>query len=235
MNSIKSVPAVLRNNGFRWYLFVYSIFLVAGLIILLTANYGDVVLFVNRFSQMEWDRTVDWITRIGLGSTMVIVALGFALYKLRYTMMMLFNLALVGLVTGVSKNLLFPHIVRPMKYFEPEAFHRMVRLYDYNLLHSFPSGHSITIFAMMSLLAYLSGKKSAGVLFVLVAVVVGFTRIYLLQHFFIDVYVGSVLGVICTLTTIWMGDHVVKLKARHFFQNPILISRLRRSLSAFFW
>jgi len=224
----------LENKGYRWYLIAYALFVFAGLIVLLSFHYGDVVLLVNKFSRMEWDRTADWITRIGLGSTMVIVSLGFALYKLRYTLMMLFDLALVGIVTGIFKNFLFPQIVRPMKYFEPEAFHRMVRLFDYNLLHSFPSGHSMTIFAMMSLLAYFSGKKMAGVLFVFVAIVVGLTRIYLLQHFFVDVYVGSILGVLCTMTTIWVGDYVVKLKARHFFQYPFLISRLRRSLT-FFW
>jgi membrane-associated phospholipid phosphatase len=235
MIALKNKPAVLQNKGFRWYLLTYSLFLLFGLVILLSVKYGDVVLFINGFSRMEWDRTADWITRIGLGSTMVIAALGFALYKLRYALMMLFNLALVGIVTGIFKNLLFPHIVRPLKYFEPEAFHRMVRLFDYNLLHSFPSGHSMTIFAMMSLLAYFSGKRAAGVLFVLIAVVVGLTRIYLLQHFFVDVYVGSVLGVLCTLTTIWMGDHVVRLNSRQFFEYPFLGSRLRRGLSIFSW
>lgn len=225
---------MLVNNGFRWYLLVYAVFLLAGLLLLLTVNYGDIVLFVNQYSRMEWDRTVDWITRVGLGSTMAIAALGFALYRLRYALMMLFNLALIGLLTGICKNLLFANIVRPLKYFEPEVFHRMVRLFDYNLLHSFPSGHSMTIFAMMSLLAYFSGKRLAGALFVLVALVVGGTRIYLLQHFFVDVYVGSILGVLCTVFTIWLGDYVVKLRSRKTFQSPIVFHQLRRGISLFF-
>ncbi len=226
---------VLENKGFRWFLLAYIFFLIAGLFVLALTSYGDVVLFINRFSRMEWDRTADWITRIGLGSTAVIVALGFALYKLRYTLMLLFNLALVGLLTGIFKNLLFSNIARPLKYFDPEAFHRMVRLFDYNLLHSFPSGHSMTIFAVMSLLAYFVGKKYAGLFFVYIAVVVGLTRIYLLQHFFIDVLAGSLLGIICTLTTIWLGDQVVKLNNRHLFENPFLVRQIRRSFSTFFW
>jgi len=225
----------LENNGLRWFLLSYIFFLIAGLFVLATTNYGDVVLYINQFSRMEWDRAVDWITRIGLGSTAVIVAIGFALYKLRYTLMILFNLALVGIVTGIFKNLLFPNVVRPLKYFEPEAFHRMVRLFDYNLLHSFPSGHSMTIFAMMSLLAYFADKKYAGVLFVYVAVIVGLTRIYLLQHFFIDVLAGSLLGLCCTFTTIWLGDYIIKLRSRHVFEHPFLVYQLRRSFSTFFW
>lgn len=223
------------NTGLRFFLFTYGCFLIAGLFLVAMTSHGDVVLFINRFSRIEWDRAVDWITRIGLGSTAVIVALGFALYKLRYTLMLLFNLALVGIVTGIFKNLLFPDLVRPLKYFEPEAFHRMVHLYDYNLLHSFPSGHTMTIFATMSLLAYLIGKKYAGVVFVFIAVIVGLSRIYLLQHFFIDVLAGSFLGILCTLATIWLGDYIVKLKSRQFFQYPFFISQLRRSFSTFFW
>ena len=235
MNRFKTEHNLFRNAGLRWYVFSYAVFLVGGFVILMTVHYGDVVLFINKYSRMEWDRPVDWITRLGLGSTAVIIALGFALYKLRYSLMMLFNLALVGVTTGIFKNLLFPNSARPLKYFDPEVFHRMVRLTDYNLMHSFPSGHSITIFAIMSLLAYFTGKKYAGVLFVFVALIVALTRLYLCQHFFVDVYVGSVLGLLCTFTTIWVGDYVVKLKNRYVFEYPVLLHRFQRSFTAFFW
>ncbi|WP_372774138.1 phosphatase PAP2 family protein [Mangrovibacterium sp.] len=235
MKILNQEAKVFRNDGLRYYLLAYTIFILLGLVVLLTTNYGDVVLFINKYSRMEWDRAVDWITRIGLGSTMAIVAVGFALYKLRYSLMMLFNLALVGLVTALFKKLLFPDIVRPLKYFDPEAFHRMVQLTDYNLLHSFPSGHTMTIFAMMSLLAYFSGRNFVAVICVVVAIVVGFSRIYLCQHFFVDVYVGSMLGLICTGTTIWVGDYAIKLRSKHLFENPFLIRQAKRSFTAFFW
>ncbi len=222
------------NQGLRWFMAAFSVFLGIGLLFLIFVPYGDLVLFINQYSRMEWDLSVDWITRLGLGSTAVIVALGFAIYRLRYALMILFDLALVGIVTGLFKNVLFPHIVRPLKYFEPEAYFRMVKLFDYNLLHSFPSGHSMTIFALTSLLAYFANKSTTSVILVFSALLVAFTRLYLLQHFFVDIYVGAILGLICTFTTIWMGDYVVKLQARKTFQTPILLHQLRRSFNTFF-
>ncbi len=223
-----------QNNGLRAYLYAFLLFLVVGAVCLIVLPYGEIVLWVNRHSAYEFDRLVDWITRIGLGSTMVIVSLGFALYKIRYSVMMLANLALVGLVTTLFKNLLFPHVVRPMKYFEPEVFHRMVHLQAYNLHHSFPSGHSMTIFAMMSLLAYFSGKRVVGYVCMFAAVIVGFTRIYLLQHFFVDVYAGAILGLACTFVTIWLGDSVMQLKQNNYFERPYVLNQLSRNLYSFF-
>ena len=41
-------------------------------------------------------------------------------------------------------------------------------------------------------------KKPLGILFFLLAVIVGLSRIYLSQHFFMDIYFGSIVGVVIT-------------------------------------
>jgi len=224
-----------RNAGFLWFLIGYFVFLVAGGCILLGCRYGDVVLWVNEYSRVELDSTIEWITRLGLGSTAVIFSLSLGTYRLRYAIMLLFNLALLGIVSVVFKNLLLPDLVRPLKYFDPQVFSRMVSLHDYNLLHSFPSGHSMTIFAMTSMVAYFFGKRTVGICCILIAVLVGFSRIYLLQHFFVDVYFGSLFGVLCTFFTIWLGDFVIKLNKIRLFREPVLYYRLKHGFTSFFW
>lgn len=226
---------LMQNRGFCWYAILFAVFLTAGACVLLTTQYGDVVLLVNRLSRMTWDKPMDWITRIGLGSTGIIVALGLTLYKFRNGLMMLCNIALTGLFTALFKQLLFPDIVRPLKYFEADAFYRMVRLYDYNLLHSFPSGHTMTIFAVTSLLAYFTAKRTVSVLLMALACLVGLSRIYLCQHFFIDVYFGAIMGMFCTISTIWLGDYVVKLKANRVCNSPFLLRQIRQNFTALFW
>lgn len=69
------------------------------------------------------------------------------------------------------------------------------------LLHSsFPSGHSqgaFTFFCFLSLLLF-PKYRAFGFVFFLLALAVGYSRIYLAAHFFDDVYVGSIIGVVGT-------------------------------------
>ena len=69
------------------------------------------------------------------------------------------------------------------------------------LLHSsFPSGHSqgaFSFFCFLSLVLSTRFRK-AGILCFLLALSVGYSRIYLAAHFFEDVYVGSIIGTVGT-------------------------------------
>jgi membrane-associated phospholipid phosphatase len=63
---------------------------------------------------------------------------------------------------------------------------------------SFPSGHTATAFSMFFLLALIYNKKGVGLVCCLLAIIAGFSRMYLLQHFLLDVLAGSILGVAIT-------------------------------------
>jgi membrane-associated phospholipid phosphatase len=65
------------------------------------------------------------------------------------------------------------------------------------LLHnSFPSGHSEGAFSFFCFLSLIltAHYRWAGALFFLLALAVGYSRIYLAAHFFDDVYIGSIIG-----------------------------------------
>nr|MCU0348977.1 phosphatase PAP2 family protein [Saprospiraceae bacterium] len=67
---------------------------------------------------------------------------------------------------------------------------------------SFPSGHAMSAFALYSLLVFIlpSQKRFALPLFAL-ALSVAISRIYLVQHFWPDVYAGGIIGVL--LAMLW--------------------------------
>ncbi|MFM7587462.1 MAG: phosphatase PAP2 family protein, partial [Bacteroidota bacterium] len=75
---------------------------------------------------------------------------------------------------------------------------------------SFPSGHTAAAFAIASLLCLIDPPKplaqySTGarqLLLLTLAFAVGYTRVYLSQHFFADVLAGSFLGVFSAALTI---------------------------------
>ena len=60
---------------------------------------------------------------------------------------------------------------------------------------SFPSGHTFSAFAIYTFFALVSKQKWVSLLCSLLAIGVGFSRVYLNQHFLEDIYLGSILGV----------------------------------------
>ena len=62
--------------------------------------------------------------------------------------------------------------------------------------YSFPSGHTMASFATAGALLFM-GQKKIGICAVLLAVLMGISRMYFYVHFPTDVLAGAVLGVAC--------------------------------------
>ena len=72
--------------------------------------------------------------------------------------------------------------------------------------HSFPSGHTTAFFAFFATLAFLYSaeknvpcKQEFGLLCLILAILGGYSRIYLSQHFLLDVTTGMGIGVVSTV------------------------------------
>ncbi|MOA16780.1 Undecaprenyl-diphosphatase BcrC [compost metagenome] len=61
--------------------------------------------------------------------------------------------------------------------------------------HSFPSGHTTAAFALACVLTFITVDKRWSIFYFFMALMVGFSRIYLGQHFPVDVYAGSLIAV----------------------------------------
>ena len=106
---------------------------------------------------------------------------------------------------------------RPLKYFNDALWIHTLpqwpRLYN----HSLPSGHTCAGFALCSFLAFLLPPpyRRWGIALFIVALLIGYSRIYLAAHFFLDVYVGSILGTLFTMILLT----VMRYSAGHFFKD----------------
>jgi membrane-associated phospholipid phosphatase len=116
--------------------------------------------------------------------------------KLGWTIQIGISFVLSGLIAQLLKHML--PSPRPRLFFGEEAIH-----YFYGITcsgnNSFPSGHTATIFALTTLLCLYFRGKNNGILFLLIAFLTGYSRIYLSQHFPIDVFAGSLIGVLTSL------------------------------------
>lgn len=71
--------------------------------------------------------------------------------------------------------------------------------------HSFPSGHTTTAFAIaFTIILILKKKNKLKYLVIATAFLVGYSRIYLAQHYVIDAIAGAFLGICSTFGSIYM-------------------------------
>ncbi len=98
------------------------------------------------------------------------------------------------LIVQLIKNIV--QAPRPMRYFQGEDWIHFVADQPLNYSLSFPSGHTAGIFALCSFVAICLSRKLQvlGILLFIFALISGISRIYLSQHFYADVYVGSLIS-----------------------------------------
>lgn len=93
------------------------------------------------------------------------------------------------------------------QYFNTDRPGKVLEIFDLHYVegivikqhYSFPSGHATAAFALMLCLTLTVKNKWWGLLFGFIACLVAFSRVYLSQHFFIDILVGSIIGTCLTL------------------------------------
>ncbi|WP_176829724.1 phosphatase PAP2 family protein [Tenacibaculum sp. MAR_2009_124] len=98
-------------------------------------------------------------------------------------------------ITHLLKKVIFKGIARPVGAMGEDTLH-LVEGVKMALWNSFPSGHTITAFTVFTVLSLYFAKCKSQYLWFSLAIIAGLSRVYLSQHFLIDVVVGSVIGVV---------------------------------------
>ena len=136
-----------------------------------------------------------YATNMGDGAFFVGVCLILVLINWRYGALAFASFVVSSLTSIFLKQVVFPKSLRPLKFFEHSTFeYHIIKGLDIYSYNSFPSGHSTSAFAVFCMLALLTRQKSWNWLFILLALVTAYSRVYLFQHFVEDVYVGSLVG-----------------------------------------
>ena len=177
------------------YLIVSILFISTSILGILAFGKKSLQLYVNQFHSPFQDVFFKYFTNVGDG-----LFAGFILFTLvffiniRNIFIGLATFLISGFVCQFMKKIIFFDELRPSKCFGPNQLHYVegVVLYFYN---SFPSGHSTTAFAMFIFLAYLFKNKYSQVSFAIVACLAAYSRVYLSQHFFVDIACGGIIGI----------------------------------------
>ncbi|WP_235295790.1 phosphatase PAP2 family protein [Portibacter marinus] len=181
----------------KLFLWLFLIIWTSALILRLFFSKGEVLTFFSQFHSGELNLFFIITTRFAEELVYTIFALIFLFIRYRCSLAIAFTGIGVTIVAGVLKRLFA--FERPFKYYQnlglEETYARIEGIEPYVGLTSFPSGHTMAGFALMSLLSLYLRNPFLSVIFLLVAILVGISRIYLGHHFLEDVLFGSILGV----------------------------------------
>lgn len=134
-----------------------------------------------------------------LGDGFFCIAIGLLLfYRKRFlSFMVLSSYAISGVVAQVLKY--FVVEPRPAILLKDSSYQYFIEDVTLHNLHAFPSGHTASAFALAAVLSFAATNKNYSILFLSGAILVGYSRIYLAQHFLDDVFAGAVIGVITAI------------------------------------
>lgn len=186
----------------KWYFINYFIFLIIAFLLQFNYTKSELFLCVNQYHNSFLDNFFFYYTHLGDGLFFVLIALLFLFVRFRYTVYALIIYLATSQVVQLLKRVFFPTEPRPKKYFEGIAQIHFVKDMDVHSFMSFPSGHTTTAFAIATFLVLINRNNMwTGFFCFALAFFVGYSRIYLAQHFFADVIAGSLIGVFITLMT----------------------------------
>ncbi len=130
----------------------------------------------------------------GLFSLIIALLLLFIWKQRRLSLHVVAAFLLSGIAAQVLKHLY--NAPRPKEIIQSMVFNSFIHGKAAAGWDSFPSGHTTSAFALATILALHANKKGWGLFFLLTAMGVGYSRIYLGNHFLEDVMAGAVLGTV---------------------------------------
>jgi membrane-associated phospholipid phosphatase len=188
------------------FLIPYLLILIGCLIIKLLYTREQIYFYINGLHTTWGDTIFPFFTMLGDGLALIILALIIGLFNYRKSFLLLTGYGMTALVAQILKFMF--DMPRPYLYFQSQHA-KMYFVKGINMLsyHSFPSGHTVTAFSACITLAYLFKNRSLDLVMLLLACCIGYSRMYLSQHFFEDVTVGSTVGVFVTLFWLYWLDN----------------------------
>ncbi len=198
MNRLRSI---LFAN--RYFFMCFALLLGVGLVLLLREGKAASFFYLNPYHSTALDRFFIRFTFLGDGLFSIIVFVLLLVVR-RYSQAL--QVMTAFLVSALCAQLLksFFSMPRPKQFFSPGQYAYFIDGITRVGYSSFPSGHATSIFALATMLALFEKNKKWNVGYLVAAVAVGYSRIYLGQHFLGDVLVGSLVGVLLAVIVHWL-------------------------------
>jgi len=194
---MKNTLSELKNTS--PFFICYFAFLATAAFFLLSFSKTEIYLYINSYHSPFFDNFFIFATQLGEGVLVASIIIFLLFIKYRHAILLTSSILLSTLIIQVLKHLVFSDALRPMSYFTDKTDIYFVPGVDMNSFNSFPSGHTAAGFCLFLSLTLILNKKFYAFIFFIIAFLIGYSRMYLSQHFLVDVYFGSLISVTATL------------------------------------
>jgi membrane-associated phospholipid phosphatase len=151
-------------------------------------------LIINQHYNPAFDYLFQYLTYLGDGIIWVPLFIYTIVYKREFLVAIIAALIICTVLTHFLKRVVFPDELRPIGVLTTQV--RTIEGFTVHRVHSFPSGHTSTAFTLALLLAFRLAKTFWTFFFPVIAFFVGYSRVYLAQHFVTDVFAGALIGIV---------------------------------------
>ena len=180
---------------------VLFLILLSGAVWLIISGKGACFLALNAYHSFMLDQFFIKFTYVGDGIFAIVLSLLYLIWfrSNKTGWMILYAFLLSGIVAQILK-IIFPS-PRPKLFFEHVNIVSFIDGVTLSNSSSFPSGHTTTAFAVATVLVLVLKNTKLQLVILFIALIVGYSRIYLGQHFLGDVlagmFIGTISGLIC--------------------------------------
>ena len=167
-------------------------------------------IIINGSYNAGLDYFFQYITVLGDGLIYIPIVLYCLLFNKRYLVPVLAGIIICTFLTQFLKRVVFPNELRPLSLeIENVIIHKIERV-PLHRMHSLPSGDTSTAFTMALLLANIMKRKFLVFLLPVIAFLVGYSRVYLGQHFVTDVCAGMFIGIVSAYLSLLIYSSYLK-------------------------
>ncbi len=187
----------------------FFLFALASIFVLIFFTKADEFFLLNGYHTNFLTTIFIRFTYLGDGFFCIGIGLLLLIFKQKYLgFLVLSSYALSGIIAQVLKYFIIE--ARPAIFLKSSTYQYFINDVTLHNFHAFPSGHSASAFALAAVLSFSAKNKNNSLLFLLVAILVGYSRIYLAQHFLDDVLAGALIGFVSAVLCWIFLDKIFK-------------------------
>jgi membrane-associated phospholipid phosphatase len=171
-------------------------------------------ILINGHYNPQLDHFFQYVTYLGDGLIYIPILLYALLFNRKFILPIIFAIIICTVLTHVLKRVVFPGELRPVSLEVEKVVIHKIEGVPLHRMHSFPSGHTSTAFSMALLLAAVMRQKIWAIVLPLIAFFVGYSRVYLAQHFVTDVLAGMTIGIVTAYLSLQLYKTYLKKRAQ---------------------
>lgn len=219
-----SIVNLIKENRFFFTINLLIISFV-GLYLCLVSRV-DGFIIMNSFHTQFLNFVFSLITFIGDGLFTIGLSILLFVFSKKYRKLS-FIVLIAYLGSGIFAQLfkILIHAPRPSLYFKLHnyAYYLDTFANSRSGYTSFPSGHSSSAFALITVLSIYCKRKYLSIIFFIIGLLTGYSRIYLAHHFLIDVFTGAIIGIFFGgLSFVWTNkkwDTIIYFLNQRLYRN----------------